>query len=294
MWSSQILLHRSVTLAIISEKSASLTSHSHNREETDYNKEGGFLHPLFYSINKGMDFDFRKYDGFVYKDADQPDNTLENIAIRLNKRQHVFFDHFDIWRERKILDIAGNEGRLSFAALHRGAKHSTILEVRKASVDLGQSLFNKHGIEQSRYEFINQSVFDWQPSEKYDTVLCSGFLSHVFDHPSVFAVIRAADPNFFLIDTTISKFRGPLFTYSKSTIMDGCGHETYESFVDEDDLWRNYSICPTRSWIEDLARNFGFMLMKEFDWAEFIKHHGNQGIEDYDAGRKYTAVYMKR
>lgn len=53
---------------------------------------------------------------------------------RLNARHAAIIQgNLELFRGKRVLDIASHDGRWSFAALHAGAKHVTGIEIRPVS-----------------------------------------------------------------------------------------------------------------------------------------------------------------
>lgn len=230
----------------------------------------------------------------LYYKPDVPAPT-EIQRLRLNMRHDVFFNKFPIWKDKTVLDIAGYDGRLSFGALSAGAKHSTIVEIRKSVVDRGIETFKKLNVPDSSYKFINDDFVKWVPTEKYDIVICAGFLSHTYDHPKVFANIRECDPAYLLIDTTINGYQGSVVTTHKNVSREGNSHVSFESFVENDgkDIVRNWTGHPSRDYVYELAKTYDFELVEEFDWIDYIDPFNTLGVEDYYSRKRMTTLWKR-
>lgn len=233
-------------------------------------------------------------DMLYYKPGIKAPTDLQRI--RLNMRHDVFFNKFSIWKDKKVLDIAGYDGRLSFAALNAGAAHTTIVEIRESVVNRGTETFKKLNVPDSSYKFINEDFVKWMPAEKYDIVICAGFLSHTYDHPKVFANIRECDPEYLLIDTTINAYAGLVVTTHKNISREGNSHVSFESFVEDDgnDIVRNWTGHPSKDYVYELAKTFEFELVEDFNWINYIDPFNTLGVEDYYASRRATMLWKRK
>jgi hypothetical protein len=214
---------------------------------------------------------------------------------RLNMRHDVFFNKWQIWKDKKVLDIAGYDGRWSFAALKAGASYVTNVEIRKSVVDRGIDTFKKLNVPSNTYEFINEDFVKWKPTSKFDIVICAGFLSHIYDHPTVFSLIRECDPKFLLIDTSVNGYQGKIVIPVKNTNREGNSHFTDTSFVENDglDLVKTWSGQPSKEYVFDLAKTYDFELVEDFDWLNFIDQEKTQGVEDYWTGKRITSLWKR-
>lgn len=67
--------------------------------------------------------------------------------IRLNTRyQAIIEDNLEYLKNMRVLDLASNDGRWSFAALKVGAEHCTGIEARSDFFDNAHQIFGRYGV----------------------------------------------------------------------------------------------------------------------------------------------------
>jgi 2-polyprenyl-3-methyl-5-hydroxy-6-metoxy-1,4-benzoquinol methylase len=285
-------------LVTTSVKLLSATSHSHNYCEITKTKKGKEIYPSFLlRIITSMNDFFNNYREFVENNEMKyynPAIVINNNTTlrRLNLRYQAFFKYPEMWNNSTVLDIGGYDGRWSFAALKNRAKHTTIFEMRKASVDKGIRTFKDLNISDSCYEFVNDDILTWKPTKKYDVVICAGFLSHIYDHPKLFSIIRECDPNFLIIDSVINSYQGQVVIPIQNIVADGNSNYNQSSFIKNDgtyDLW-NWTAVLSKDAIFAMLKVYDFEVVENINWAAMIDQNNTTGLEDYWTEQRITLI----
>lgn len=110
-------------------------------------------------------------------------------------------------RDKVVLDLACNNGRLSYPCLEIGAKKVVGVEARQETIDTGKRYLDGTGHE-ARMEWVRSDAFDFLAAAEpgtFDTILCFGFLYHTVRQVEFFREIARLAPAHVIIDTCIAK-----------------------------------------------------------------------------------------
>ena len=130
--------------------------------------------------------------------------------VRLNWRHEAMIaSNAELLEGARVLDIASHDGRWSMAALEAGARQVVGIEGRAELVTRAGEHFERAGIPNDQWRFINSDVFDVLADPdahglgQFDVVMCLGFLYHTLRYPELFSGIRRLKPHHLIIDTQV-------------------------------------------------------------------------------------------
>lgn len=113
----------------------------------------------------------------------------------------------DAIKDKVVLDLACNNGRLSYPCLELGAKKVIGVEARRELIDQAEEYIEGTGLE-DRIEFVHGDLFEFLASAEknaFDTILCFGFLYHTVNQVEFFRQIQRLNPTHVIIDTSVAK-----------------------------------------------------------------------------------------
>ena len=133
------------------------------------------------------------------------DNNKENENRLRERYKHIITKNLDAIKGKRILDIAANNGRWTYAALSSDATHVTSIEGRQERVDDAISFFDKLGLNSNQYKTHCGDMYDFlyerKDDLKVDTVFLLGVYYHVMDHYHLLKSIARLKPQTILIDS---------------------------------------------------------------------------------------------
>ena len=213
------------------------------------------------------------------------------VPERLNKRFTLLIDNNrDHIAGKRILDLAGHDGRWSLAALDVGAAHVTGIEARGHLVDNARANCLAYGMDRGRFHFIHGDVLDVLQThafEKIDTVFCFGFFYHVARHVELIALIDRLAPKAVILDTGISPDAG-------------CSMEWIQEKVEEEpnaapDRFTRQGCAlvgyPTRKAVDLLWGHFGYQIA-EIEWRSHLDKDA-VGMDDYRFDRRASFLAVR-
>lgn len=117
----------------------------------------------------------------------------ESAQNRFNWRYEMLFTrNQELIQDKVILDLACNNGRLSYPCLALGAKKIIGVEARPELIEVGKVHLQGTKFE-DRMEFIQANLFDYLSSAKkgeFNLILCCGFLYHTVRQVEFFRLIK--------------------------------------------------------------------------------------------------------
>ena len=188
---------------------------------------------------------------------------------------------------KRVLDLASHDGRWSMAALDAGADFVLGIEGRPSLVNTANSIFQKHGISSSRFQFITGEVLtaleNLTPGE-FDTIFCFGIIYHIFDHPRLFSLLRRLKPATVIFDTIVN-------TSSEAVIKIQNDNTVYEGdAIDAPESINNEVIVgyPSRRMFGLYLQFFHFSWIV-LDWKDETREDWS-GLKDYAENRRLSLV----
>ena len=133
----------------------------------------------------------------------------ERVLARLQERHRRIVDeNRDAFAGRRVVDLACNNGRWSWAALQAGATHVTGVEGRAEKAEEARGIFRDLGhADEGREEgwrFETGDMFDWlhdHRAEPVDTILCLGVFYHIMDHYRLLDLMARTSARTVIIDS---------------------------------------------------------------------------------------------
>jgi 2-polyprenyl-3-methyl-5-hydroxy-6-metoxy-1,4-benzoquinol methylase len=188
-----------------------------------------------------------EFDGGVKTRIYRPDYVNRHI-----QRRRTFFDPLvavngGSLNGRRVLDLGCNAGYWSLAAIEAGADFVLGIDGRQMHVDQAKLVFGAKGVDPACYRFETGNIFDHDFGGEYDVVLCLGFMYHIAKHVELFEIMASVDPEFILIDTTVSLMPTSAFVVDWDSLDNPRDAIDYELVL-----------IPTRHAVLDLAKQFGF------------------------------------
>ncbi len=127
---------------------------------------------------------------------------------RFNWRcENLLTRHQEFIKDKVVLDLACNTGRLSYPCLALGAKKVIGVEARPELIEQGKKYLQNTEY-QSKMEFVQADMFDYLASaspHQFDVILCFGFLYHTVRQVDFFREVKRLAPQTVLIDTNVAK-----------------------------------------------------------------------------------------
>lgn len=146
-------------------------------------------------------FDYAKLP-YAAADSKEPDWNRMNWRCQL-----MLTDNQAHLQGKRVLDLACNNGRLSYACLALGAAAVTGVEARRISIDEGKGHLDGTGFE-ARMSWVESDLFSYLESVspgEFDVILGCGFLYHTARQVDFFREMKRIAPRTVIIDTSVFK-----------------------------------------------------------------------------------------
>lgn len=210
---------------------------------------------------------------------------------RLNWRcQALLTQNQEAIKGQKVLDLACNNGKFSYACLKLGAKHVTGVEGRLQIVERAERLMSSTA-PQDKWRFLQGDLFDYLSSVKpgeFDTILCFGFLYHTTRQVDFFEEMKRIKPAYVIVDTTVYR---KFFTFGRR----GFKKPASLVFFTEDPTLERMTIdesglvaLPTKSFLEYMFKLHGFSYQEISFKKAGIKNWA--GLKDYRKGGRVAYI----
>jgi len=197
---------------------------------------------------------------------------------RLNERYKALIENNKpIISGKRILDIASDNGRWSFAAIKNDATNVLGVEILPTSVKFANELMLKYNVPKEKYRFIqgniHETITQIEPNS-IDTVFCFGYFYHTMHHMNLLLKIKKLNPKYIIFDTDISLIELPvIFIHTKGEV------------VTEDKI----EGLPSKSAIEMMLKETGFKNLNYYNWpSKNLKNWHN--LSDYNIGQRISFV----
>lgn len=131
-------------------------------------------------------------------------SDINRFNWRWNK---LFVRNQEVLKDKVILDLACNTGRMSYPCLKLGAEKVVGVEARTDLIEKGKRFFADQGLS-DRMEFHQADLFDFLAKSKpgdFDVILCLGFLYHTVRQVDFFREMKRLRPETVIIDTSVAK-----------------------------------------------------------------------------------------
>jgi SAM-dependent methyltransferase len=214
-----------------------------------------------------------------------PTKELKNRLIEREKR--IIGENLDYLKDKKVLDLACNNGRWSYAAAVAGAKEVVGIEGREDKVEEARAFISKFNLDK-KVEFQQGDIYDWlfENRETFDTVLCLGIYYHIMDHYMLLRLIARAKPECIIIDSGFIRAFSP-----------------YVWLMQEDPSIHLNALPAFSGQKEEVVGHISLGLMNQFAWncgykCEPLMWNPEEvddtaSVQDYMMGRRFTLRLTK-
>lgn len=195
---------------------------------------------------------------------------------------------------KTILDLACNNGRMSYPCLALGAKKVIGIEARPELIVQGQEYLKNDDLK-SKMEFVQADVFDYLASaepKSFDTILCLGFLYHTVRQVDFFREIKRLSPDRVIIDTSVAT------NYIWYGLKNFIGKPPMLLMINEDSRRTSdttdqdgVAFWPTKSFLEKMFDVINYDC-KQLSYKKTVKNWA--GLEDYKKGLRVSYIASKR
>jgi SAM-dependent methyltransferase len=131
------------------------------------------------------------------------DRTDKGSARLQERHKRIIDANLDAIVAKRVLDLASNNGRWSYAAVAAGAASVTGVEGRREKVAEAEAIFESVKADK-KYKFHVDDMFDWlaaNRSEPVDTILCLGVFYHIMDHYRLMTLMSRTSASTLIIDS---------------------------------------------------------------------------------------------
>lgn len=195
---------------------------------------------------------------------------------------------------KTILDLACNNGRMSYPCLALGAKKVIGIEARQELIKQGQEYLKDDDLK-NRMEFIQADIFDYLTSaevKSFDTILCFGFLYHTVRQIDFFRQIKRLSPNNIIIDTSIATnyiWYGKKSFLNKPPMLLMIQEDSSKTSDTTDD--DGIAFWPTKSFLEKMFDVIKYDY-KQLDYIKTVKDW--DGLGDYKKGLRVSYIASRK
>ncbi len=148
---------------------------------------------------------------------------------------------------KRVLDLGCNAGYWSLKALDAGADFVLGIDGRQMHVDQANLVMETKAIDTDRYRFDQVNVFDWEPDEQFDIVLCLGLLYHVARPIELLERCSRWNSDLLVLDTEVSRIPGNAIEIRHENTSDPRASIEYELVM-----------RPTRQSVLDMCQHVGY------------------------------------
>lgn len=211
--------------------------------------------------------------------------TATNLN-RLNLRHEAMIaGNADLLAGADVLDIASHDGRWSLAALDAGARSVVGVEGRPELVAHAEETLGHYRPAAAGYRFVCSDVIEYLADpERFDVVLCLGFLYHTLRYPELLAGIRATGARHVVLDTRTVRRPRPVIELEVDK-------PEYQGMAIEDRVSGANGVLtgvPSHQAVEEMFRVYGYRVHRRTDWKELVAGRSDEGVKEYPQGRRIT------
>lgn len=205
----------------------------------------------------------------------------------------IFAQRAELLKDRVVLDLACNTGRLAYPLLMLGAKKVVGVEARRELIDRGRDLFAKSPYAE-KMTFVESDLFDYLDAAKpgdFDVIVCAGFLYHTVRHADFFRQVKRLAPQAVFVDTSVAKnylwFGREFFGKPPALFMYVEDASKTSDTTDPDGVvyW------PSVSYVEAMLRGAGYD-SERVDFRRTVSDW--TGLDDYKKGTRAAFVGRRR
>jgi len=208
---------------------------------------------------------------------------------RLNLRYEAIIDaNRDILAGARVLDLACNDGRWSFAALQAGASRVVGIEARPELCEQASQTMKHYRVDPDTYRFECGDIYEQlrDAALDVDVVLCLGYLYHTYRDTELLHHLRRLSPEYLIIDTHVIPGETKPLLQVKSERPYREGAAVLDTYSHHD---RTLVSTPSLSALVKLVSTYEFGVEDMCDWPTLLaRHPGKPGVGDYADGRRVT------
>jgi len=210
-------------------------------------------------------------------------------AARLNLRHEaIFAGNRDVFAGARVLDLACNDGRWSFAALKAGARHVVGIEARPELCENARQNMKHYDVEPDSYEFVCGDVLEQLREGDFeaDVVLCLGYLYHTYRHTELLHHVRRLHPRHLIVDTQVVPGETRPVLQVKAERPHRQGAAVIDRYSHKD---QTLVAHPSLSAVVKLMNTYEFGVEEMYDWPALLAAYPRKpGVGDYAEGRRVT------
>jgi tRNA (mo5U34)-methyltransferase len=171
---------------------------------------------------------------------------------RQEQRRRYFFDALlhvtgGSLRGHRVLDIGSSAGFWSLQASEAEADFVLGVDGRQLHAEQARLVFEATGVDPARYRFDQGNIFEHRFTERFDVVLCLGFLYHVSKPVELMELVSSLGAEILVIDTNVFPAPSSFFRVRRENVEASWHAVDYELVM-----------VPTRQAVIDLCGQFGF------------------------------------
>jgi SAM-dependent methyltransferase len=210
-------------------------------------------------------------------------------AARLNLRHEAIIGaNRDIFPGARVLDLACNDGRWSFAALKSGASQVLGIEARPELCATASQTMKHYGMDPDVYQFVCGDVVEVLRESAFDAdvVLCLGYMYHTYRHAELLHQIRRLEPKYLILDTNVLRGETRPLLEVKTERPFRQGAAALDPYSHDG---QTLVMVPSLPAVVKLINTYEFGVEEMYDWPKLLAMHGRTpGVRKYAQGRRVT------
>jgi len=176
---------------------------------------------------------------------------------------------------KRVLDLGCSSGLWTLHAIEAGADFVLGIDGSETAIDQAELVFEAKGVDSSRYRFERANIFEYEPNEPFDVVLCLGLLSVVSKPLALFELMTRVGATLIVLDTGLS--RAPTKLFEVDRLIEPRNAVDYDMVL-----------VPTRQAVLELAGQFGFQTVPlALNMTDYTS------MEDYRDGERLAFICSK-
>jgi len=206
------------------------------------------------------------------------------IKNRLYERKKRIIDaNLDIIQDKKIIDIASNNGRWSFAAVEAGAQLVHSIEGRIDKVAEAKAHFKRLDVN-DKIRTNTGDLYNWLYDNQrinVDTIFCLGIFYHITDHYHLLKLMARTNAKSIIIDSGfVRSFKNMVHIQAENPKLHRNALPEFEDQEQELVGFISLGMLIQLSW------NLGYTC-RPVSWNPKEVEYKNE-VQDYMMGRRYT------
>jgi len=152
---------------------------------------------------------FDRYERFIKSLPVPPDTATGFVSVIRSRHRYdaIVSRNRELFCGARVLDIMGNDGLWSLAALDAGAARVVRVETSPAQAATG--IFNECGFKPESYQVVNLAALETFDPRTFDLILCQRIFEQS-DPRQFFKELHRLRPKHVILDTEIVRGSGPI------------------------------------------------------------------------------------